>query len=124
MSIVIEKYTRKPFQVEAIRVTDKNMDEVAEWCGGTIHTRNGKRYIQVDVINPLTEKQTKAFSGNWLLQTKSGFKVYTHRAFQDAFDKDEVQHPQQDSLFGDNTEIERPEPKIHFPKDYPAPSTR
>lgn len=116
MSIVTEKYTRKPFEIEAIRVTEDNMEDVAQWCGGEIHkTEVGKRYIKVDVIRPLTEKQTKAFAGDWVLKNesgKNGFKVYQHKAFINCFQKilEAVES--------------KPEPKIYVPAGYPEPSTR
>lgn len=125
MSIVTEKYTRKPFPIEAIKVTDENMEDVAKWCGGEIHTQNDKRFIKVDVNRPLTEKQTKAFVGDWVLKARqkvsnSGFKVYTEKAFVHCFDRDEeaLETVGQEALF------DKPAPKIHVPANYPEPSTR
>ena len=34
MTLKIEHYTRKPFPVEAVQVTEENLNEVAESCGG------------------------------------------------------------------------------------------
>jgi hypothetical protein len=122
MSIVTEKYTRRPFEIEAIRITKENFNEVAEWCGGEILDHNGKQYIKVDVTRPLTEKQTRGFIGDWLLKAGSGFKVYTHKAFQHCFIKNKQETPQQETLFD---AVEKPAPRIHaFPKGYPEPSTR
>lgn len=118
MSIVTEKYTRKPFSIDAIRVTEENLEEVAQWCGGEIHKYNGKRFIKVDVNRPLTEKQTKAFAGDWVLKAGTGFKVYQHKAFQHCFDK-VAEESKQDEL-----PFEKPVPKIHMPVGYPEPSNR
>jgi len=127
MSIVTETYTRKPFEIEAIRVTDENMDDVAQWCGGEILTTSaGKRYIKVDVARPLNEKQTKAFSGDWALKVKTSFKVYTNKAFVHCFDKGTIEknyRPEDNQL----ALFEEPKPvRIHagLPKGYPEPSTR
>lgn len=85
-----KKYVRKPFQVNAVQVTDANFEEVAAWCGGTIvttrspqdeKTEESERYIKVEVSRPLNERQTKAYVGDWLLQAAKGFKVYTDGPF-------------------------------------------
>lgn len=101
MTLKIEQYTRKPFPVDAVQVTEENLNEVAKWCGGDIHTstktlRNdageetGKiklPFIKVDVHRPLNDRQTKAFVGDWVLKSDSGFKVYTLKAFDNSFQK-------------------------------------
>ena len=90
------RYARKPFYVDAVQVTAENMEEVAKWCQGEIRTFEtapselGSRknnYIKVRVHRPATERQTKAFVGDWVLYAGTGYKVYTPKAF----DKDFVQ---------------------------------
>lgn len=94
-----EKYTRKPFEVEAVQVTDENFEDVAAWCDGTIVTSRSpksedglfesesERYIKVDVSRPLNERQTKAYVGDWLLSAVKGFKVYADGPFTRNFTK-------------------------------------
>jgi hypothetical protein len=89
------RYVRKPFYVEAIEVTTENLDEVAEWCSGTV-VRSLKDaavkgsgvtpYIQVQVLRPMNERQTKAYPGDMVLQAGASFKVYSGKAFQQSFD--------------------------------------
>lgn len=93
----IEKYARKPFYVEAVRVTHSNMEEAAEWCGGEIRTADttkpgdravsAARYIKVKAHLPLNENQTKAFIGDWILRGGGGYKVYNPNAFERHFDR-------------------------------------
>lgn len=84
------KYVRKSFPVDAIDVTESNMEEIAEWCGGEIEVveENNRviRYIYIDVHNPMTERQTKAFVGDWVLYAGTGFKVYPEKAFKKSFE--------------------------------------
>lgn len=101
MTLKIEKYTRKPFPVEAVQVTEDNLSEVAQWCGGDIHTstktlrddqgvETGKiklQFVKVDVHRPLNDRHTKAFVGDWVLKSESGFKVYALKAFENSFQK-------------------------------------
>ncbi len=88
-----EKYVRKPFYVEAVRVTAENMAEVASWCGGTIehqlptNVRPEFDYIKVNVERPTHPRQTMAAIGNWVLRVGTSFKVYTNTSFMSTFDK-------------------------------------
>lgn len=84
------KYVRKSFDVDAIQVTDENIEEVAQWCGGTIETPHAlsleeAKHIKVRVRYPINERQTKAFVGDWVLNSGRGFKVYTNNAFNKQF---------------------------------------
>lgn len=93
------KFVRKPFPVDAVRVTLENIDEVAAWCGGEVRLGAGRpgrkveieTYIKVPADRPLNEKQTQAYIGDWVLKAETGgFKVYTNRAMDNSFQKDEL----------------------------------
>lgn len=88
----IQKFTRKPFTVEGVKVTEENLAEVAEWCLGEIQTnpKTNKRHIRVDAHRPLTERQTMAMIGDWVLFHNRGYKVYTEAAFSRNFELVEV----------------------------------
>ena len=79
------KYTRKSFDVDAVQVTAENMSEVADWCNGTIVENEQGNYIKVKIHRPLSERQTRAFAGDWVLFAQNGFKVYTPKAFENGF---------------------------------------
>lgn len=82
------KFARKPFYVDAVRVSEANLQEVAEWCKGAVSTTNeGHAFIEVEVYRPITPRQTQAFIGDWVLFSGNGFKVYTPKAFDKAFEK-------------------------------------
>lgn len=85
----ISTFTRKPFDVEAVQVTEENMGEVAAWCGGRVQTirvdDKDVRYIKVRVVRPMSEKQTQAYVGEWVLEVNKGHKVYTNKAFLENF---------------------------------------
>lgn len=95
--ITPKTFMRRSFEVEAIRVTSENMEEVAQWCLGTIliqkrPTKRGEGgfikevpYLKVDVLRPLNERQTMAFPGDWILKTGTSFKIYTDIAFHKNF---------------------------------------
>ena len=82
------KYARKPFYVDVVRVTQENIDDVVLWCRGEQLTDAEEGvYVKVRVHRPQTERQTKAFLGDYILYAGTGFKVYTPRAFDKSFEK-------------------------------------
>lgn len=102
-----KKYSRRPFDVVAVRVTKTNMDEVAVWCSGEVvetpakGTARAERFIQVDVPTPANERQSRAFPGDYVLLLEGGksFKVYTTKAFNKNFvlSEDQSETPSQPS---------------------------
>jgi len=95
MTIVTERFIRKPLYVDAVQVTEDNFEEIASWCQGEIRNNDGSddpdspggSYIHVRVHNPRSPRQTKGFIGDWLLYTERGYKVYTDKAFHGSFDR-------------------------------------
>ena len=86
MSINTSKYTRRPFDIDAIQVTEENISDVASWCKGTIETespiaKEDGKHILVRVLRPVNSRQTTAFVGDWVLKYGKTFKVYTNEAF-------------------------------------------
>lgn len=80
------KYSRRIFEIDAVQVTPENMEEVATWCEGAVrHNVAGDAYVKVKVHRPMNEKHTRAYPGDWVSLSKSGYKVYTDRAFQNSF---------------------------------------
>lgn len=80
-------YIRKPLVVEAVQVTEENLYEVAQWCGGDVKTLQGERIIEVSVLHPSTKAQTIARPGMWVLRSDQGYKIFNDRAFTRGFDK-------------------------------------
>jgi hypothetical protein len=89
-----DNYARKPFVVEGIRVTEENLSDIADWCGGEVRTSTtmseNKRYVKVRVHHPLSDRQTKAYVGDWVLFSGNGYKVYTDAAFQKSFEETQL----------------------------------
>jgi hypothetical protein len=93
MTLDIQDFERLPFPIKAVQVTEDNMIEVAKWCGGEIrHTqarsdRASAPYIKVRVHTPMTDRQSKAFVGDWVSVRGQDFKVYTSSAFERNYGK-------------------------------------
>jgi hypothetical protein len=113
-----QQYQRKPIMVDAVRVTEENFTEVAQWCQGAIVSsekgtksleelkQDKSKFIKVRVINPQRIRQTKAYVGDWVLYSEyNGYKVYTDGAFKNAFfdPRSNGVHPEQTEMVPDGT---------------------
>lgn len=82
-------YLRKPFKVEAIEITEENLDEIAKDVG-TINTKgNGSRFIMVD--RRLVPNVLEVFPGYWLTRLGPNIRCFPGYVFNSQFVKvDEV----------------------------------
>jgi hypothetical protein len=91
VTIKTKNYVRRSFPVEGVQVTAENMEEVAEWCYGSVLTgvkkegRTPEKYIKIRVHRPEDEDQSRAFVGAMILYSASGFRVYSRSAFEKSF---------------------------------------
>ena len=83
----IIKVVRNPIYADAVEVNEKNFGEVAKWCRGSVRfdKETKGQHVLVNVTNPRTPRQTKAYVGDKVLSTVTGFKVYTPTAFANNF---------------------------------------
>jgi hypothetical protein len=72
--------------VDAVQVSHENFQELAQWCQGEIQSDGTQQYIRVRVHAPKNVRQSMAFVGDWILYTPQGYKVFTNRAFNGAYD--------------------------------------
>ena len=86
----ITNYRRKNYAIEAVRVTEDNLEDVAAWCEGSIsHHESGTVFVVVPVKQPkdVTKEKwlTRAYVGRWVIRSKFGFRVYNHGDFHYKF---------------------------------------
>lgn len=131
MTVVTEKFVRKPLVVDGVQVTPQNFNEVAAWCEGEVlqdetAQGSGQHYIKVRVENPKNVRQTKAFVGDWLLYTeKGGFKVYTNKAFRNSFESlEEKTEPSLPDSNEKDPAAQTPEESMARDKDWAAETPR
>jgi hypothetical protein len=115
-------YARKSFQVEAVKVTFENIEDLASWCGGEIETQETRvknviqieKFIRVPVTRPANEKQTRAYIGDYILKSDNSFKVYTERAFLKSFEPVVVYTEEQARTHANQHEDNFPEPSVTY----------
>jgi hypothetical protein len=76
-------FVRKPFVVEAVEVTEDNIEEVAEYVGTLRKKDDGTPYIQVD--RRLIPNVFRVFPGFWMTRMGDNIRCYSKRVFTDQF---------------------------------------
>lgn len=77
------EFIRQPFKVEAVQITEENMEAICSLIGTDIVERGGKRHIRIDrKIVPLG---TKAEVGSWVTRMGNKLRHYPDRIFKQQF---------------------------------------
>ncbi len=77
------RFVRKPFVVEAVEVTEENIEEIAEYVGTLRKKDDGSSYIQVD--RRLIRNVFRVFPGFWMTRMGDNIRCYSKRVFTDQF---------------------------------------
>jgi hypothetical protein len=79
-----KSYIRKPFDLEAVEITEENFDEIADLIGREVRTLNdGTRCIVVDQKVIPTVK--RVFVGWFLTRVGDNYRCYAPNIFDDQF---------------------------------------
>lgn len=82
----IKTARRKSFDVEYVVVSEENIEEVRDWCGGAIGGEGADRFIRLIDKNAMNTRQTKAFIGDYVLKAGTSFKSYGKKPFEKSFE--------------------------------------
>ena len=76
-------YVRKPFIIEAVEITEENIEEVAELVGTLRKKEDGTPYIHVD--RKLVPSIFRVYPGFWMTRMDDNIRCYSKRTFQEQF---------------------------------------
>lgn len=111
----LKQARRKSFDVEYVKVTEDNIAEVALWCGGVVGGEGKDRFVRLVDKNAVNTAQTKAFFGDLVLGSPTGYKKYTQKSFDKSFDA--AQNDNRSAVTGqfvsDETAEESPDTTVH-----------
>jgi hypothetical protein len=77
-----ETYNRNPFTVEALLITEENLEEVAPLIGD-IRTKGKQRYIAVN--SWVVPHVTRVYVGWWVTKVDNTLRCYSPKAFSEQF---------------------------------------
>ena len=82
MELEFDKFIRKPFRVEAIKITAENIEEIAALIG-EVKTKGKDKFIVVD--KRVVPNVNRAEIGWYLTQFNFGYRCYHPKAFAQQF---------------------------------------
>jgi len=80
----IEIWEKKAHSLQAVQVTEMDMEEIAAWCDGKIYIRKDEGeepqfYIQFTAIHHKQKQTMKAFVGDWITWSKTSQSFHHYR---------------------------------------------
>lgn len=89
----IKKFSRRPFDVNAVQVTLDNIDELTEWCKGRkdqaptkmMGTETMLPCIKLPGQGANKKQEFTANIGSWIVEFKGNFRVYKPVQFRATF---------------------------------------
>lgn len=93
------QFVRRPFVVDAVQITEENMEEVAKLIGD-VRTKDGSKHIALD--RRLVPNVPRAYVGWWMTMLGDNYRCYSPKVFKAEF----IEH--------------EPEIKFVFDDDVPA----
>lgn len=88
MKGLTEVWSRNSFDVEAVRITEENIQKVAEWCDGNIYgfrdydLKPLRMYVQFGSADGERVFVAKAYIGDWIILVDDVFKRFTDKKFR------------------------------------------
>lgn len=77
------QYVRTPFSVEALIITDENIDSVAKLVG-SVKTKNDEKYIALD--RRVVPNISRAYIGWYLTRLGDNLRCYSPKVFAEQFE--------------------------------------
>lgn len=78
------EFVRRPFKVEAIRITDENIDEIAVLIGEVkVHNKTKEKFILLD--KRIVPSMARAIVGWWVTRYNDNLRVYSNKVFLEQF---------------------------------------
>lgn len=81
--MIVKKYRAKPCDIEAVQVTDDNMEDVANWCGGAFEK---PYWIRV----PTVHGYVPCAVGDWVAKGTHDFYPIDAEAFAERWEEVEA----------------------------------
>lgn len=101
MTLLFQTFKRRPFEVDAVKVTRENIGEIAKYVGDLREKEDGTPYILVD--RRIVPNIHRVYPGFWMTKMGDNVRCYSGRIFDEQFE------PKENIFAG----------IIDFPKDEP-----
>lgn len=101
------EFVRRPFKVEATRITEENIEEIAKMIG-EVKTKGNEKFILLD--KRIVPSMNRAYVGWWVTRFNDNLRCYSNKIFTEQF----MPHtPEWDNWFS-----EEPAVALEGPSDF------
>src|SRR5690606_6334434 len=83
LNVDFNTFVRKPFTVEAVEITDDNIEAISEFVGTLKQKEDGSPYLLVD--RRLVPNVYRVYPGFWMTKMGDNIRCYSKRVFTDQF---------------------------------------
>lgn len=91
----IQKFARKPFEVNAVQVTPENAASIAMWCKGELGSADYKLMgvktqlacVMVPGTGQKKGEMIPALIGSWVVEHNNSFRVFRQKQFDEMFEE-------------------------------------
>jgi hypothetical protein len=83
MSLTFDKFVRKPFVVDAVLITDENIEEIAPYIGTLERKPDGSAYILVD--RRIIRNVPRVYPGYYMTKMGDRIRCYSAEVFVNQF---------------------------------------
>ena len=80
-------YTRRPFAIEAVQITEENIAELAELVGD-LEEKDGQKFIRIN--KRLVPNIHRAYVGWWVTRMEDNLRCYSDKIFNEQFEPADV----------------------------------
>jgi len=84
MELQFSPFVRKPFEIEAVQITEENIEDVAKFVGELKFKDDGAPFIVVD--RRLVPNIWRVFPGYWMTKMGDNIRCYSEKIFTEQFE--------------------------------------
>lgn len=81
-TLEFERFVRTPFVVEAVVITEENIDEIAKLVG-EVKVKDGEKYIALD--RRIVPNLGRAYQGWYFTRLDDNYRCYSEKIFNQQF---------------------------------------
>lgn len=79
------KFKRRPFEIEAVQITEENISELAEMTGELVPA-NGPDDPHIKINKRIVPNVHRAYVGWWVTQMDDNIRCYAPKIFEEQFE--------------------------------------
>lgn len=85
MDLEFSSFVRKPFTVDAVRITEANIAEIAEFVGEVRYLDEDQKKPYIHVNRRLVPNVLKVYPGFWMTRMGDNIRCYANKVFHEQF---------------------------------------